>query len=105
MNSFSRRSAFVKAAKPSGQLFENCVAEFLEGTLLVLFTDEERDVVVRTSVAYHAYRDVLEGIECDGLEANVAPVKVAYYADDTHVGIDGHGALFLQLVDNLAQVC
>ena len=66
-------------------LLKQNFTQVLQSLLLILLSDEERDVVVAAAVRNHAYRDVLHRIGSEGLEAYVAPVEVAYYADDAHV--------------------
>ena len=50
---------------------ENRVAQTLECTLLILFTDKEGDIVVGAAIADHTYRNILHGIERQGFETYV----------------------------------
>ena len=85
-------------------LFEKYMTKVLEGSLFVSSLDEERDVIITSSIRNHANRDILHRVSCQCFETKIAPVEVADYTYDTHVCIDGYGAILLQFVYNLCQM-
>ena len=58
-----------------------------------------------TSPTGEIYRYVLESLCCKCLEADVVPVEVAHYTDDTHVLVNLHRTELFQFVENGCEVC
>ena len=83
---------------------EQHVRQALKSLLLIRFLNEERDVVVAAAIRDHTYRYGLHSVKHQGFETKVAPVEIAYNADDTHVRVYCNCAILLKLVYNLVKV-
>ena len=76
----------------------------MKRTLLVGSLHHERNVVRRTTIAYHADRNVFQGLTCNCLKADIVGSEVTYDTDDAHVFLDGNGAILLQFVHNILEM-
>ena len=85
-------------------VIEQYIAERLQSKFLVLFANQERNVVVATAKRNHSHGNVSHRIERFGFETNVFPFQIAHHADDAHVLVDSNRTVFLQVIENLVQV-